>query len=128
MKSTIFALIMSLVSTSGAMAETLTALQAQSVNVKKAIIKTTGTGEFDTQIHVYAQVEFSNECMAPDQLVTTVVSRSEINTQLILGGINTEDRVCPAVYQPVRKTVLVHTIYSDIMPIVTVNGRDAKHQ
>jgi hypothetical protein len=129
MKSTIFALFLGLATITSVMAdEVLTAHTAQSVDVLKAKLVTKGDSELQTVIQVYASVQFSNECMAPDHLITTVVSRSHGNLQLILGGLNTEERMCPAVYKPVRRTVLVHTIYGDIMPVVTVNGRAANLQ
>ncbi len=110
---------------------TIIALQGYPVRVLSASIETSGTTAWNTQINIYAIVEYSNACMASDQLVTSDLTPINVVTNQVtlqLLGANSVERLCTMEYMPVQKRVLVRTIYSDMMPsAVIVNGVTARH-
>lgn len=80
------------------------------------------TGFGGTVMKVFADVTFSNSCMAAQgYLVTKVEESNEINPEYVLETLNIS-RMCPMNFAPVTIRVLVDTIYSDIRPIPTING------
>jgi hypothetical protein len=110
----------------------LEAVQGNPVEVVRAYLEVSGDSDANTRIDIYAVAQFSNDCMAPETLVTTSDQPfGEVGgtLNLQLSGINSTDRFCTAEFRPVRKTVLVRTLYTDIMPAkILVNGKVASQR
>lgn len=80
------------------------------------------TGWGGTTMTVFADVTFSNSCMAAQGFfVTRVEGTNDINPEYILENLDNA-RMCPMNFAPVTIRVLVDTIYSDMKPIPTING------
>lgn len=101
--------------------------QAIEVDEAYATLSTDRRGQTTTRI--YAKATFSNECMAPHSSEEVVsITHSEFKdgfyrVNITLGHDFDPDKVCPAVYMPVQKQILVQQILGITHAQVVINGK-----
>jgi hypothetical protein len=85
------------------------AVQLDKVLVKNLTVSIIDSGRGPSQ-EVTVEVEYGNSCLAEFSDEKFIVQASNINSrtlQILLGSEMKQDVRCPAVYQPVSKTILI---------------------
>ncbi len=75
------------------------------------------------QLKIFGQVTYSNDCMAKDQKFKKVAKDLSSITYDVYGAHDLDDKICPKIYSPVTKTILIDTLFvpKDHSPAIIVN-------